>query len=77
MGKSINIFILITLTQKNMAVLQLVAEIMDADYVIAPTTNLKTTATLIINSKDIKEDLRKIGVYPNISLTVPFPDVPK
>lgn len=67
----------ITLTQKNIAVLQLVAEIMKVDFVTAPITKLLKTPTLIINSKVIKEDLKNLGIHPNKSLTVTFPNVPK
>ena len=50
---------------------------MEADYVLAATGPTKTTPTLIINSKKIKNDLATIGIGPNKSLTVPFPSVPE
>ena len=77
MDVSVNNNHTITLTQKNIAVLQLVAEIMKVDFVTAPITKLLKTPTLIINSKVIKEDLKNLGIHPNKSLTVTFPNVPK
>ncbi|SES11264.1 LAGLIDADG family homing endonuclease [Psychrobacillus sp. OK032] len=44
---------------------------------LAPYGKTKTTPTLIINSKIMKEDLAILGIIPNKSLTVPFPEVPK
>jgi len=67
----------ITLTQKNMTILKLVAKIMNADYVLAPIAKSRKTPTLIINSKEMKEDLYKLGIKANKSLTVRFPNVPK
>jgi len=52
----------ITLTQKDERVLRLVAQFMKADYVLAPIAETKKTPTLIINSKEIKLDLNKLGV---------------
>lgn len=67
----------ITLTQKNTTILKLVAKMMDADYVLAPIAKSRRTPTLMINSKEMKEDLRKLGIHPNKSLSVRFPEVPK
>ena len=47
---------------------------MEADYVLAATGPTKTTPTLIINSKIIKEDLAALGIVANKSLSVPFPE---
>lgn len=67
----------ISLTQKNQIILRQVAKYMDADYILASTGPTKMTPTLIINSKIVKEDLGKLGITNNKSLTVPFPPVPK
>ena len=67
----------ITLTQKNTSILELVARFMDAEYVLAPIAKSRKTPTLIINSKEMKEDLHKLGIKANKSLTVRFPNVPK
>ncbi|MFB6467817.1 LAGLIDADG family homing endonuclease [Cytobacillus sp. Hz8] len=67
----------ISFAQKEEKVLQQVVIFMDADLNLAPPGSTRNTATLIINSKIIKEDLAKLGVLPNKSLTVPFPKVPK
>ncbi|MGM7634994.1 LAGLIDADG family homing endonuclease [Bacillus sp. Hm123] len=66
----------ISLTQKDERILRLVATCMEADYVLAPVAPTRSTPTLIINSKEIKQDLKKMGITPNKSLTVPFPHVP-
>lgn len=50
---------------------------MGADYVLAPFGATMQTPTLIINSKEIKKDLEKLGITHNKSLTVQFPEVPK
>ncbi|WP_246943192.1 LAGLIDADG family homing endonuclease [Bacillus pinisoli] len=63
----------VTITQKDERIIQLVAKLMDADYILA--SGLKTP-TLQINSKVIKEDLGKLGIHPNKSLSVEFPEVP-
>ncbi len=67
----------ISLTQKDERILHLVAKYMEADYVLAPNGHTRSTPTLIINSKIIKQDLHDFGVNANKSLTVPFPDVPE
>ncbi|PAQ15481.1 hypothetical protein CD798_06755 [Bacillaceae bacterium SAOS 7] len=66
----------LSLTQKDERILRLVATCMEADYVLAPVAPTRSTPTLIINSKEIKQDLKKLGITPNKSLTIPFPDVP-
>ena len=64
-------------SQKDERILRLIANYMDADYVLAATGPTKTTPTLIINSKIIKEDLAALGIVANKSLSVPFPNVPE
>lgn len=66
----------IIFAQNDERILKQIAEIMDADYVLGGYGPTKKTHTLIINSKLIADDLRKIGIYENKSLTVPFPNVP-
>jgi hypothetical protein len=67
----------ISFSQKDERILRLIATYMDADYVLAATGPTRTTATLIINSKIIKEDLSALGIVANKSLSVPFPNVPE
>lgn len=67
----------ITFSQKDERILQLIAKYMDAEYVLAPFGPTKKTPSLIINSKEIKRDLEKLGIGPKKSLIVPFPDVPE
>ena len=62
--------------QKEERILQLIARFMEADYILASKDPTKSTPTLIINSKEIKEDLAALGIGANKSFTVPFPDVP-
>ncbi|MFD1068154.1 LAGLIDADG family homing endonuclease [Oceanobacillus locisalsi] len=66
----------VSLTQKNQTVLRRVAEYMDADYILLKNYKTRKTPTLVINSKEIKLDLARLGVLPNKSLSVPFPKVP-
>ena len=66
----------VTLTQKDERILMLVASLMKADYVLAPLAKSRRTPTLIINSKQIKNDLYELGIGPNKSLTVRFPNIP-
>ncbi|WP_144509802.1 LAGLIDADG family homing endonuclease [Bacillus sp. FJAT-22090] len=63
-------------SQKDERILRLIAKYMEADYVLAPYGKTKTTPTLIINSKIMKEDLALLGIVANKSLTIPFPKVP-
>ena len=67
----------ISFTQKDERILHLIAYYMEADYVLAPSAPTRLTPTLLINSKEIKKDLEKLGIGSNKSLTVPFPDVPE
>lgn len=67
----------ISFSQKDEHILRLIAKIMEADYVLAPFGTTKTTPSIVIHSKKIKNDLEKLGIKPNKSLTVPFPDVPE
>lgn len=66
----------ITFSQKNEEIIRLIANYMKADYVLAPIYKTRSTPTLIINSKEIKSDLKKLGITSNKSLTVPFPNIP-
>lgn len=66
----------IYLSQKDEDLLRKVAVLMEAEPVIAPATGTRTTPMLIINSKIIKEDLERLGITPNKSHTVNFPEVP-
>lgn len=67
----------ISFSQKDEHILRLIAENMEADYILAPTGPTRHTPTLIINSKEIKIDLEKLGITANKSFTVPFPNVPE
>ncbi|MFZ3591466.1 LAGLIDADG family homing endonuclease [Bacillus sp. DJP31] len=67
----------ITFTQKDEAVLYLVSKLIKADYILPPIAKTRLTPTLIINSKEIKQDLEKLGIVANKSLTICLPDVPK
>src|SRR5690625_1406077 len=57
----------VTLTQKNQTILRRAAQYMNADYILSKKYKTRTTATLIINSKEIKNDLMNLGVLPNKS----------
>ncbi|WP_078546776.1 LAGLIDADG family homing endonuclease [Litchfieldia alkalitelluris] len=67
----------ISFSQKDERILRLIANYLEADYIIAPIYSSRTTPTLMINSKIIKNDLKKLGISNNKSLTVPFPDIPE
>jgi hypothetical protein len=67
----------IVFSQKDEKVLRIIADYMEADYVLAPTGPTKQTPSLIINSKEIKKDLEMMGITASKSLTLPFPDVPE
>ncbi len=67
----------ISFSQKDENILRLIADYMEADYILAVTGPTRLTPTLVINSKEIKLDLEKMGIVANKSLTVPFPDVPE
>lgn len=64
-------------SQKDERILHLIAEYMEADYVLTAFGKTKTTPTLIINSKEIKKDLELMGITAKKSLILPFPNVPK
>jgi hypothetical protein len=49
---------------------------MDADYILAPIGKTRITPTLILNSKEVKKDLEKLGICANKSLNVKFPNIP-
>ncbi|EZH67407.1 hypothetical protein DH09_05620 [Bacillaceae bacterium JMAK1] len=66
----------VSLTQKNQTLLRRVATYMNADYILAKSYKTRTAATLLINSKEIKNDLIMLGISPNKSLTVQFPNIP-
>src|SRR5699024_10750992 len=61
----------VNFSQKDERILKLIAKYMEADYILGPTGPTKTTATLLINSKIIKEDLTKLGITNNKSYSVP------
>lgn len=63
-------------SQKDERILKLIAQYMEADYILAPTGPTRSTPMLIINSKEIKKDFEALGIISNKSLTVPFPNVP-
>ncbi|SEM16493.1 LAGLIDADG-like domain-containing protein [Mesobacillus persicus] len=67
----------ISFAQKDERILKLIANYMEADYILGATGPTCKTPTLIINSKEIKKDLEKLGITANKSLTLPFPDVPE
>ncbi|MCM3439592.1 LAGLIDADG family homing endonuclease [Metabacillus halosaccharovorans] len=50
---------------------------MESDYILSGAYKTKVTPTLIINSKEIKNDLGKLGITSNKSKTLPFPEVPE
>ncbi|MCM3637601.1 LAGLIDADG family homing endonuclease [Sporosarcina luteola] len=62
------------LAQKDEDLLRKVAKLMDANPTIAQGTGTRTTPMLIINSKIIKQDLERLGVKPNKSYSVAFPE---
>jgi hypothetical protein len=67
----------ISFSQKDERILRLIAKYMEADFIKGPIGPTRLTPSLIVNSKEIKKDLEKLGICSNKSLTVPFPDVPK
>lgn len=64
------------LSQNDEALLTKVAHLMGANPTIAQGTGTRKTPMLIINSKVIKQDLALLGITPNKSYTVSFPEVP-
>lgn len=67
----------ISFSQKDEMILRVIANYIDADYVLAPTGPTRTVSTLLINSKIIKIDLENLKITSKKSLTVPFPDIPE
>ncbi|PYF05698.1 LAGLIDADG family homing endonuclease [Ureibacillus chungkukjangi] len=67
----------INFAQKDERILKLVAKYMEVAYVVRPISTTRTVPILVINSKEIKNDLANLGVTSNKSLTLPFPDVPE
>ncbi|MFS0687781.1 LAGLIDADG family homing endonuclease [Sporosarcina sp. 179-K 8C2 HS] len=64
------------LSQNDEDLLRKVAKLMGASPTIAQGTGTRKTPMLIINSKIIKQDLERLGITPNKSYTVAFPNVP-
>ncbi|MBS4217597.1 hypothetical protein KHA96_04620 [Bacillus sp. FJAT-49711] len=67
----------VTISQKDERILQLIAKYMNADYVLAPTGNSRKTPLLIINSIEIKNDLKRLGIDSSKTFNAPFPPVPE
>ncbi|WP_053363207.1 LAGLIDADG family homing endonuclease [Bacillus sp. FJAT-27251] len=67
----------ISFAQKDERILRLIADYMEADYVLGSLGTTCNTPTLIINSKEVKKDLMTLGIYHNKSYNVPFPRVPE
>lgn len=67
----------IVFSQKDERILHIICKYMEADYVLAPSGLTKQTPSLIVNSKEIKQDLEKMGIGAKKSLIVPFPNVPE
>lgn len=67
----------VVFAQKNVYILKQIAYLMEADFVQGSIGPTRTTPTLIINSKEIVNDLKDMGITENKSLTVPFPNVPE
>ncbi|WP_026906491.1 LAGLIDADG family homing endonuclease [Paucisalibacillus globulus] len=67
----------VSLSQKHDGILKVVANYMNADYILAPFGETMKTPTLLINSKEIKQDLETLGVTTKKSFKLPFPNVPE
>lgn len=67
----------ISFSQKDEGILRSIAQYMEADYMLAPFGPTMQTPTLILNSKEMKIDLDKLGIGPRKSFNVPFPNVPE
>lgn len=67
----------ISFAQKDERLLKIVAKYMEADYVISQRGKTRAVPLLLINSKEIKNDLANLGITSNKSLTVPFPQIPE
>lgn len=63
-------------TQKDETLLQKVVNPMGVESGITPPCGTRKVSMLTINSKIIKEDLNQLGITPNKSSTVVFPNVP-
>lgn len=66
----------VNLSQKDETLLKKVANLMEAESGIIPPCGTRKVPMLTINSKIIKEDLNQLGITPNKSRTVEFPNVP-
>lgn len=64
-------------TQKDERILRLIANYMEADYILIKPSTTKRTPTLSINSKKLAESLSGFGILTKKSLNVPFPEVPE
>ncbi|QST01739.1 hypothetical protein IMZ31_09350 [Pontibacillus sp. ALD_SL1] len=67
----------ISFSQKDERLLRLVAKFMDAKYEIIQPVSTRKVSVLNVNSKIIKKDLERLGIFANKSRTVRFPYVPK
>ncbi|WP_345238953.1 LAGLIDADG family homing endonuclease [Pontibacillus salipaludis] len=67
----------ISFSQKDERLLQIVARYMKAKDNIIPPASTRSIFTLLINSKQIKEDLKIMGITSNKSRNVQFPEVPE
>lgn len=68
----------VSIAQKEPEILRSVATTMDSDIPVVKRSNNGGKShihTLTINRKSIVADLTRLGLTPNKSLTVPFPDV--
>ncbi|SOC22491.1 LAGLIDADG DNA endonuclease family protein [Ureibacillus xyleni] len=63
--------------QKDERILRVIARYMEADFVLAPFGKTRNVPLLVINSKEIKQDLTFMGITSNKSLTLPFPKIPE
>lgn len=66
----------VNVIQKDTKILRVIADKMDADFVLTTPTKTKRTPALLINSKHMKDRLFELGVTENKSLSVDFPNVP-
>lgn len=66
----------ISIAQKDLELLKLIASYMDSDLILGPTNKTKQTPNIIINSKKIVEDLKSIGICSNKTKNLAFPKVP-
>lgn len=69
----------IVIAQKEPEILRNISDVMKSDIPVVKRSNNGGKShihTLTINRKSIVADLARLGLTPNKSLTVPFPDVP-